>query len=109
MPVFVANGDSDPMILAQFSYLLAGLIPRARVKIYRTRRTAACFSTTPSSPRRRRFLWSEKEPLGAAGTASRASASTARDNAVLIAGCSAAGRAGLLRGDARVRRRRSRR
>src|SRR4051794_38790651 len=34
MPVFVANGDSDPMILPQFSYLLAGLIPQARVKIY---------------------------------------------------------------------------
>jgi pimeloyl-ACP methyl ester carboxylesterase len=34
MPVFVANGDSDPMILPRFSYLLAGLIPQARVKIY---------------------------------------------------------------------------
>jgi pimeloyl-ACP methyl ester carboxylesterase len=34
MPVFVANGDSDPMILPQYSYLLAGLIPPARVKIY---------------------------------------------------------------------------
>ncbi len=34
MPVFVANGDSDPMILPNFSYLLAGLIPQARVKIY---------------------------------------------------------------------------
>jgi pimeloyl-ACP methyl ester carboxylesterase len=34
LPVFVANGDSDPMILPQYSYLLAGLIPRARVKIY---------------------------------------------------------------------------
>jgi pimeloyl-ACP methyl ester carboxylesterase len=34
MPVFVANGDSDPMILPRYSYLLAGLIPRARVKIY---------------------------------------------------------------------------
>jgi pimeloyl-ACP methyl ester carboxylesterase len=33
-PVFVANGDSDPMILPHFSYLLAGLIPQARVKIY---------------------------------------------------------------------------
>ncbi|HYZ57470.1 MAG TPA: alpha/beta fold hydrolase [Streptosporangiaceae bacterium] len=33
-PVFVANGDSDPMILPHYSYLLAGLIPRARVKIY---------------------------------------------------------------------------
>jgi pimeloyl-ACP methyl ester carboxylesterase len=34
MPVFVANGDSDPMILPRYSYLLAGLIPHARVKIY---------------------------------------------------------------------------
>jgi pimeloyl-ACP methyl ester carboxylesterase len=33
-PVFVANGDSDPMILPRYSYLLAGLIPRARLKIY---------------------------------------------------------------------------
>jgi len=34
MPVFVANGDSDPMILPHYSYLLAGLIPGAQVKIY---------------------------------------------------------------------------
>ena len=34
MPVFVANGDSDPMILPHYSYLLAGLIPQASVKIY---------------------------------------------------------------------------
>ncbi len=34
MPVFVANGDSDPMILPHYSYLLAGLIPHARVRIY---------------------------------------------------------------------------
>ena len=34
MPVFVANGSSDPMILPHYSYLLAGLIPQARVKIY---------------------------------------------------------------------------
>jgi pimeloyl-ACP methyl ester carboxylesterase len=33
-PVFVANGDSDPMILPRYSYLLAGLIPNAAVKIY---------------------------------------------------------------------------
>jgi pimeloyl-ACP methyl ester carboxylesterase len=33
-PVFVANGDRDPMILPHYSYLLAGLIPHARVKIY---------------------------------------------------------------------------
>jgi pimeloyl-ACP methyl ester carboxylesterase len=33
-PVFVANGDSDPMVLPHFSHLLAGLIPQARLKIY---------------------------------------------------------------------------
>jgi pimeloyl-ACP methyl ester carboxylesterase len=33
-PVFVTNGDSDPMILPRYSYLLAGLIPEARLKIY---------------------------------------------------------------------------
>jgi pimeloyl-ACP methyl ester carboxylesterase len=33
-PVFVANGDSDPMIPPRYSYLLAGLIPGARLKIY---------------------------------------------------------------------------
>jgi pimeloyl-ACP methyl ester carboxylesterase len=33
-PVFVANGDSDPMILPRYSYLLAGLIPGASLKIY---------------------------------------------------------------------------
>jgi pimeloyl-ACP methyl ester carboxylesterase len=33
-PVFVANGDSDPMILPRYSHLLAGLLPDARVKIY---------------------------------------------------------------------------
>jgi pimeloyl-ACP methyl ester carboxylesterase len=34
MPVFVANGDSDPMIRPHYSHLLAGLIPGAHVKIY---------------------------------------------------------------------------
>jgi pimeloyl-ACP methyl ester carboxylesterase len=33
-PVFIANGDSDPMILPRYSYLLAGLILQAQVKIY---------------------------------------------------------------------------
>jgi pimeloyl-ACP methyl ester carboxylesterase len=33
-PVFVANGDSDPMILPRYSYLLAGLIPKSQIKIY---------------------------------------------------------------------------
>jgi pimeloyl-ACP methyl ester carboxylesterase len=34
LPVFVANGDSDPMILPRYSHLLAGLLPGARLKIY---------------------------------------------------------------------------
>ena len=34
VPVLIANGDSDPMILPRFSHLLAGLVPDARVKIY---------------------------------------------------------------------------
>jgi pimeloyl-ACP methyl ester carboxylesterase len=34
MPVFIANGDSDPMIRPHYSHLLAGLIPQARVKFY---------------------------------------------------------------------------
>jgi pimeloyl-ACP methyl ester carboxylesterase len=34
MPVFVANGDSDPMILPKYSYLLHGLLPDSRMKIY---------------------------------------------------------------------------
>jgi pimeloyl-ACP methyl ester carboxylesterase len=34
MPVFVANGDGDPMILPRYTYLLAGLIPQAQLKIY---------------------------------------------------------------------------
>jgi len=33
-PVLVANGDSDPMILPRYSYLLAGLLPDARLTIY---------------------------------------------------------------------------
>ncbi|HUK93477.1 MAG TPA: alpha/beta hydrolase [Gaiellaceae bacterium] len=33
-PVFVANGDSDPMILPRYSYLLAGLLPNARLTVY---------------------------------------------------------------------------
>jgi pimeloyl-ACP methyl ester carboxylesterase len=32
--VFIANGDSDPMILPHFSYLLAGLLPQSSIKIY---------------------------------------------------------------------------
>jgi pimeloyl-ACP methyl ester carboxylesterase len=34
LPVFVANGDSDPMILPRYSHLLAGLLPDARLAIY---------------------------------------------------------------------------
>src|SRR6266704_3631751 len=34
LPVLVANGDSDPMILPRYSYLLAGLLPDARQAIY---------------------------------------------------------------------------
>jgi pimeloyl-ACP methyl ester carboxylesterase len=33
-PTFIANGDRDPMILPHYSYLLAGLIPHAQIKIY---------------------------------------------------------------------------
>jgi pimeloyl-ACP methyl ester carboxylesterase len=33
-PVFVANGDSDPMILPRYSHLLAGLLPNAQLTIY---------------------------------------------------------------------------
>jgi pimeloyl-ACP methyl ester carboxylesterase len=34
LPVFVANGDSDPMIPPRYSHLLAGLLSDARLKIY---------------------------------------------------------------------------
>jgi pimeloyl-ACP methyl ester carboxylesterase len=34
VPVLVANGDSDPMILPRYSHLLAGLLPDARLTIY---------------------------------------------------------------------------
>ena len=34
VPVLVADGDSDPMILPRYSYLLAGLLPDARIRIY---------------------------------------------------------------------------
>jgi pimeloyl-ACP methyl ester carboxylesterase len=34
VPVLVANGDGDPMIRPQYSYLIAGLLPQARLKIY---------------------------------------------------------------------------
>jgi pimeloyl-ACP methyl ester carboxylesterase len=34
LPVLVANGDRDPMILPRYSYLLVGLLPEARLTIY---------------------------------------------------------------------------
>ena len=34
VPVFVANGDCDPMILPHYSYLIAGLVSQSRLKIY---------------------------------------------------------------------------
>jgi pimeloyl-ACP methyl ester carboxylesterase len=34
VPVLVANGERDPMILTRYSYLLAGLIADAQLKIY---------------------------------------------------------------------------
>jgi pimeloyl-ACP methyl ester carboxylesterase len=34
LPVFVAGGDLDPMILPGYSHLLAGLLPNARLSIY---------------------------------------------------------------------------
>jgi pimeloyl-ACP methyl ester carboxylesterase len=34
VPVFVANGERDPMILPKYSSLLHGLLPDARMKIY---------------------------------------------------------------------------
>lgn len=33
-PVFVASGDSDPMIPPRYSHLIAGLLPHATVKVY---------------------------------------------------------------------------
>jgi pimeloyl-ACP methyl ester carboxylesterase len=35
IPVLVAAGDSDPMILPRYSHLLAGLLPNAQLAIYR--------------------------------------------------------------------------
>jgi pimeloyl-ACP methyl ester carboxylesterase len=34
VPVFIACGDHDPMILPRYSHLLAGLLPNAMLKIY---------------------------------------------------------------------------
>jgi pimeloyl-ACP methyl ester carboxylesterase len=43
LPVFVANGDGDPMILPRYSYLLAGLLPNARITIYPDSAHGFCF------------------------------------------------------------------
>ena len=53
MPVMVANGDSDPMILPHYSYLLAGLIPHAKVKS--TRLGSRVLVPAPRRVRRRRL------------------------------------------------------
>jgi pimeloyl-ACP methyl ester carboxylesterase len=34
MPLFVASGDSDPVIKPRYSHLLAGLLPDGRLTIY---------------------------------------------------------------------------
>jgi pimeloyl-ACP methyl ester carboxylesterase len=34
VPFFVANGESDPMILPRYSHLIGGLAPQAQVKIF---------------------------------------------------------------------------
>jgi dienelactone hydrolase len=62
-PVFVANGDSDPMILPGYSYLLAGLIPGARLKTYPDAAHGFHSNTTPSSRRRRRLPGRRLMPL----------------------------------------------
>ena len=49
-PVFIANGDSDPMIRPHFSYLLAGLIPQASVKIYPDAAHGFLFQHAAKSP-----------------------------------------------------------
>jgi pimeloyl-ACP methyl ester carboxylesterase len=49
-PVFIANGDSDPMILPRYSHLLAGLIPGAEIKIYPDAAHGFLSSTTNNSP-----------------------------------------------------------
>ena len=34
MPVFVANGDNDPMMITASSYLLAHHLPNAQLRVY---------------------------------------------------------------------------
>lgn len=52
IPVFIANGESDPMILPRYSYLLAGLIPQARVRLAAV--TTRLGSMSGAARRRRR-------------------------------------------------------
>jgi pimeloyl-ACP methyl ester carboxylesterase len=68
-PVFVANGDSDPMILPRYSYLLAGLIPERVSRSTRTQRTASSSNTTPNSPPTSRPSWPPYERCSAGGAA----------------------------------------
>jgi pimeloyl-ACP methyl ester carboxylesterase len=77
-PVFVANGDSDPMILPRYSYLLAGLVPDARLKIYRTLRTASSSNTTPSSPPTSTRSWPADWTKPAATSGAPAASETSR-------------------------------
>ena len=55
-PVFVASGDSDPMILPRYSYLLAGLIPGAHLKIYPDAAHGFLFQHHAEFARRRRRI-----------------------------------------------------
>jgi pimeloyl-ACP methyl ester carboxylesterase len=51
LPVFVANGDSDTMIPPGYSYLLAGLLPNARIKLYPDPAHGFQYRLRPSSGR----------------------------------------------------------
>ena len=60
-PVFVANGDSDPMILPHYSYLLAGLIPGAHLKMYPDAAHGFLFQHHADSPPTSTRSWSAPE------------------------------------------------
>jgi hypothetical protein len=60
-PVFVANGDRDPMILPRYSHLLAGPSRMRVSRSTRTRRTASSSSTTASSPATSTPSWPARE------------------------------------------------
>ena len=66
-PVFIANGDSDPMILPHYSYLMARRSHRPASRSTPTRRTASCSSTTPSSPPTSRRSSAKSSSHAAAG------------------------------------------